>query len=137
MPVDVNYFAIIVAALVYFGGGALWYSPLFLGTPWMTAAGLNAEKLAAGKKGLWRSYLTAFIAALFISYGLARVEAYMQVSDFTGGLHTGFWSWFCFVVTTMAINYSFEIRSLKLYLINAGYHLYGFIVMAVILAVWR
>jgi len=137
MNVEINYLAVFVAAVVYFAGGALWYSPAFLGNPWMAAAGLDAEKMKGEKKGVWKSYLTAFIAALLISYGLARVEAYMQVSDFAGGLHTGFWSWLCYVVTTMAINYSFESRSLKLFFINTGYHLYGFLVMAVILAVWR
>jgi len=137
MHVEINYLAVVVAAMVYYGGGALWYSPVFLADPWVKAAGLDPEKLKAGKNNAWRSYLVALIAALFISYGLARVEAYMQVSDFAGGLHTGFWSWLCYVVTTMAMNYSFENRSWKLLVINAGYHLYGFIVMAVILAVWK
>ncbi len=137
MHVEINYLAVVVAAIIYYAGGALWYSSVFLGKPWMTAVGLDVDKITSEKKGVWKSYLTAFIAALFISYGLARVEAYMQVSDFAGGLHSGFWSWFCYVVTTMAMNYSFENRPLKLFLINAGYHLYGFIVMAVILAVWR
>jgi hypothetical protein len=137
MHVEINFPAVVTAALVYYMGGVLWYSPAVLGTPWMTAAGLNADTVKANKKGAWKSYLVAFIAAVLISYGLARVEAYMQVSDIAGGLHTGFWSWLCYVVTTMAVNYSFEGRSLKLWAINAGYHLYGFLAMAVILAVWR
>jgi Protein of unknown function (DUF1761) len=137
MHVEINYLAVLVAAMVYYAGGALWFSPGFLGKAWSTAAGLDSEKIKTGLKDVWKSHLIAILAALIISYGLARVEAYMQVSDFSGGLHTGFWSWFCYVITTMAINYSFEHRSWKLWLINAGYHLYGFIVMAVILAVWR
>jgi len=137
MHVDINLLAVLVAALVYYAGGALWFSPKFLGNAWMAAAGLDQERMAAAKKDAWKSYLIALIASLFISYGLARVEAYMQVSDFAGGLHTGFWSWLCYVVTTMAINHAFEKRSWKLFLINSGYHLYGFVVMAVILAVWR
>jgi hypothetical protein len=137
MHVEINYLAVVVAAIVYYAGGALWYSPLFLGNQWITAAGLDAVKMKEAKKGVWKSYLTTLIAALVISYGLARVEAYMNVGNFVGGLHTGFWSWLCYVVATMAINYTFENRSLKLFLINTGYHLYGFIVMAVIISVWR
>jgi hypothetical protein len=137
MHVEINYLAVMVAAFVYFASGALWYSPAFLGTQWMSAAGFDDEKIKAAKKGAWKSYIITLLAAVVISYGLARVEGYMQVDTFVGGMHTGFWSWFCYVVTTMIINNSFENRPLKLFLINSGYHLYGFIVMAVILAVWR
>lgn len=38
---DVNYLAVIVGALVYFGIGALWYSPALFATPWMAASGVQ------------------------------------------------------------------------------------------------
>jgi len=57
MNVEINYLAVFVAAIVYYAGGALWYSPALLGNPWMKAAGLDAEKLQAEKKGVRKSYL--------------------------------------------------------------------------------
>jgi hypothetical protein len=137
MAVDINYIAVIVAALVYYAGGALWYSPVLFGKPWMSAVGLTPEKIEERKKDAWKSYLTSLIAALFISYGIARVIGYMSVITVAGGIHTGFWSWFCFALTTAATNNAFADRPVKLLLIDTGYHLYGFLVMGIILAVWK
>jgi hypothetical protein len=137
MEGSVNLSAVLVAALAYYAGGALWYSPLLFGKPWMELVGMTNEKIAARKKDTWKSYLTSFICALVISYGLARVEMYLEVANFSGGLHTGFWSWLCFVVTTAATSSTFAGRPVKLLLIDSGYHLYGFLVMGVMLAVWK
>ena len=137
MGVDINMWAVLVAALVYYGSGALWYSNVLFGSSWLPLVGLSAEKIKAGKSMMWKAYLVSFIAALLISYGLARIEAYMNVITLDGGLHTGFWAWFCFVLTTMATNNTFASRPLKLLLIDSGYHLYGFLVIGCILAVWK
>ena len=137
MQVDINYLAVFVAAIVYYVGGALWYSPLLFGKTWMGLVGLTEEKIKEGKKEAWKSYLTAAISAILISYGIARIEAYLNVITVGAGLHAGFWTWICFVITTMATNNAFAGRSFKLLLIDGGYHLYGFVIMGVILAVWK
>ena len=137
MQVDLNYWAIIAGALVYYAGGALWYSPVLFGKAWMTANGLTEEKIKETQKNAWKSYLTALISALIISYGLARIEGYLNVTTLIGGLHTGFWAWLSFVLTTSATNNSFSGRPVKLLLIDNGYHLYGFLVIGIIVAVWR
>jgi len=137
MGIETNYLAVIVAAVIYYGGGALWYSPLLFGPRWMTLVGFTEDKIKDLKKDVWKSYLTSFLAALVISVGLARIEAYMNVITITGGLQTGFWAWFCFVISTMATNNTFAGRPAQLLLIDGFYHLYGFLVMGVILAVWK
>jgi len=51
----------------------------------------------------------------------------------TAGLMAGlFW-----VATAMGITYLFERKSLKLYLINAGYHVVTFTLMGLILGAWK
>ena len=137
MDGSVNLLAVIVAALAYYAGGALWYSPVLFGKPWMALVGLTEEKIVSAKKDAWKSYITSLAAALLISYGIARLEMYLNVLTFVGGLHVGFWSWLCFVLTTAATNGSFAGRPVKLLFIDSGYHLYGFLVIGVILAVWK
>ena len=137
MQVEINYLAVLVAASVYYVGGALWYSPILFGKSWMNLVGLTEEKLKEGQKNAWKSYLIAAISTILISYGIARIEGYLNVITIGGGLHTGFWTWICFVVTTMATNNSFAGRPFKLVIIDGGYHLYGFVVMGVVLAVWK
>jgi hypothetical protein len=134
---EINYLAVFVAALIYYAGGALWYSPVLFGKGWMGLVGLTEEKIKESQKEAWKSYLTALVAALVISYGIARIEGYMNVITFSGGLQTGFWAWLCFVITTMATNNTFAGRPVKLLMIDSGYHLYGFLVVGIILAVWK
>jgi len=137
MQVEINFLSVLVAAAVYYIGGAFWYSPVLFGKSWMGMVGLTEEKIKERKKEAWKSYLTAAVSAILISYGLARIEGYLNVITIEGGLHTGFWIWICFVITTIATNNSFAGRPFKLLLIDGGYHLYGFVVMGVILAVWK
>jgi hypothetical protein len=137
MEVNVNYLAVIVAAIIYYAGGAIWYSPMLFAKPWMAAVGLTEEKIKEGQKGAWKSYMTALVAALIISYGMARLVGYMNLETFMGGLQLGFWCWLCFVITTASTNNAFSGRPVKLLLIDSGYHLYGFLVIGVILVVWK
>ena len=40
-----NIWAILLASLIGFAVGALWYSPLLFATVWMREAGLDEEKI--------------------------------------------------------------------------------------------
>jgi len=133
---EINYLAVIVAAFVYFGLGAVWYSALF-GKQWTAAVELTEQKMEAAKKNMWIPFVTTFIGILIISYGLARLGGYMHLSSLTGYLQLSFWSWLCFVLTTMAINNTFAQRSVKLMWIDGGYHLIGFMLTGVLLGLWR
>jgi hypothetical protein len=134
--IDINYWTVLIAALLYYGSGALWYSQLMFGKQWMQLVGMTPEQMEQTKKNAWKAYLTALVAALLMSYGLARMVDYMQVTSFFGAVHLGFWSWVVFVITTMAINNAFSNRPVKLLVIDGGYHLYGLLLMAVLNAVW-
>lgn len=56
-----NWLAVIVAAVVYFILGALWYSPLLFAGPFLKYRGLSAEELDGGNSA---DYLLVFIGAL-------------------------------------------------------------------------
>jgi hypothetical protein len=137
MQMDINYWAVLAGALLYFAGGALWYSPVLFANSWMEAVGLTKESLEQAKKDAWKSYLISAVSVLLICYGMARLMGYMDAYTLMGGIQTGFWSWLIFVMTTSAINSSFAGRPLRLYLIDGFYHLYGFLVAGIILGVWR
>lgn len=134
--VDINYWAVLSAAALYYASGTLWYSPFMFGKQWMQLVGMTPEMIESNKKNAWKAYLTALIASLLMSYGVARLVDYMHVTSFSGGIQMGFWSWVVFVITTMAINNAFSTRPVKLLLIDGGYHLYGLLLMGVINTVW-
>jgi hypothetical protein len=52
---QLNFLAILVAAVAAFVLGALWYSPVLFAKQWMKAHGYTPDKLEAMKKGMVRA----------------------------------------------------------------------------------
>ena len=136
MKADINHWIVLLAAVVYFAGGTIWYSSMLFGKIWMLLEGLSGDQKEEKLQNKWKIYGSGFIAALIMSYILAYLIDYTHSDTFVKGIKTGFICWLGFVITTMVINSVFAGKSLKLLLINSGYHLYGLLVMGVILAVW-
>jgi Protein of unknown function (DUF1761) len=130
--VDLNYWAVVVAALVPIALGALWYSTLFRDA-WLAALGKRVEELG-GSAGF--GYFVAVVAAFVMSYTLARVVHWADADDFVSGALAGLLAWVGFVATTSAVNGIFAGRSRNLYLIDAGYHLVSLVLMGAILGAW-
>ena len=65
---DINFLAVLVAALVPMVIGFIWYNPKVLGNAWMQAAGLNEEKLKGANMAVifGVSFVLSFLLAFFI-----------------------------------------------------------------------
>ena len=127
MP-DVNWLAVLVAAVSAFVLGGIWYGPLFKKT-WCREAGVDIDAKGRHPAAVFGG---AFVLSLVAAWALAAV---IGRTDATLGfaLHVGFLTGLCFVATSFGINYLFAGRSLKLWLIDAGYHvlqftLYGLVI---------
>ena len=129
---SINYLAVIVAALSAFLTGGVWYSLLFA-KPWMKENGFDEAELSNGNMGkiFGGSFVLSFIISivLVLFLGPERNAAIGTLAGFMTGL---FW-----VATAMGITYLFERKSLKLFMINAGYHILTFTIMGFILGIWR
>lgn len=134
MPeVDINYWAVLVAAVASMAVGSIWYAPPVFGNKWMVMIGKTKEDL---KGGAMHAMLVAIASALVMSYVLAHMVDYTQATTWQEGMQTGFWLWLGFIATTTSINYAFQGRKLSLYLLDSANHLVTIMVMAMILAVW-
>ena len=134
--VDVNYLAVLVAAVVGFLIGAIWYSVLF-GKAWTRLSGFTqADMEKAKKKGMAKSYLAMFIATIVMAYVLAHVVAFAQAATFADALMAGFWTWLGFIATVLLGTVLWEGKPVKLYLINVSHYLVVLLVMASILVMW-
>jgi hypothetical protein len=129
---SINYLAVLVAALSAFVIGGLWYSVLFA-KAWMVENGFTDESLKNSNMAMIfggsfvLSFIISFILVLFL--GPER--------DAVFGATAGFMAGFFWVATAMGITYLFERKSLKLFFINAGYHIITFTVMGFILGIWK
>jgi hypothetical protein len=127
-----NYLAVLVAAVAVYILRTLWYSPAFLGKLWMAASGLTEEKTKEGNPGL--IFGASFVLELVAAFVLAMFIG--TEATFSLGLQTGFLAGLFWVSTALGVVYLFERRSLRLWLLNAGYLTLAFTVMGGILGVW-
>ena len=109
----INYWAVLVSAVLAMVVGSLWYGPLF-GKVYMKAKGMDTmspEDQAAMKKKMVWSYLGQFVASLVTFYVLAWfinvTETHFMATSYAagetyvglwGGVHVAFWVWLGFLV---------------------------------------
>ena len=131
----INYLAVIVAAVVHFIIGGLWYGFIFANTFVEIVGRAQLEQMVADSH--WSQYLVAFVSSLVLVYILAHFIQYTGSKTVAGGMQTAFWLWLGFVVTTQLSGVIFEQRKLGLYLLNIGYQLVACLICGVILAAWK
>lgn len=131
MP-EFNIWAVLVAAVSAFILGGLWYSPMLFGKPWQREAGVSEEQMKNANMGL--IFGLAFVLSLVASLVFALFLGPRPPVSL--GLGAGFAAGLCWVGASFGINYLFERKSLKLFLINAGYHTMQFTIIGLVLALW-
>ncbi len=132
MP-EINYFAVVAGALAAFVIGGLWYSPVLFGKAWQRETGLSDEQLARGN--MLRIFGIAFVLSLIAAFVFALFLGPRPSMPL--GLGAGFSAGLCWVASSFGINYLFARRSLKLFLIDGGYHTLQFTVIGLVLAIWH
>jgi hypothetical protein len=131
---EINYLAVMAAALSGFVVGALWYGPV-LGRQWMASAGVTAEDVR--DTNFPRIYGVTFLMSLVAAYVLAHVVDRFEATTLAGGAQAGFWLWLGFIFTVRVTEALFNRTSMRLVAIDTGYRLVWLVVMGIILAVWR
>ena len=130
MP-DINWLAVLAAAVSVFLLGGIWYGPLFKHA-WCREAGMDPNA-KPGHPG--RTFGIAFVAALVAAIAFAW---YLGPNPpLMTALHAGFAIGLAYVATSFGINYAFAQRSFKLWLIDGGYHTLQFTLYGLILGLWH
>ena len=134
----IKYPAVIVATLVHYILGGLWYSPLLFGNKFLQLVNWTPEHLREVESQSHAKELAlAFVMSLLLVYILAHFVNYTKATNAIGGIQTALWLWLGFVVTTQAPTVIFEGRSFGLFAINVAYQLVGCALAGAILAIWR
>ena len=134
----IKYPAVIVATLVHFILGGLWYSPLLFGNKFLQIIAWTPQQLEQMEaQSHAKELITAFVTSLVLVYILAHFVQYTKATNALAGIQTAFWLWLGFIATTNIATVLFEQRPLGLYLINVAYQLVACALAGVILAVWR
>ena len=160
---EINYLAILVAAIVPMVLGFIWYNPILFGNVWMREAGMTEEKMKSVNMAVifGISFLLSILLAFFTQFlaihqtgvisliggdpsaesVLPSFQAFMDDygSDFRtfkhGALH-GLLAGVFIVLPIMGTNGLFERKSWKYILINVGYWTVALTIMGAIVCGW-
>lgn len=135
---QVNLSAVLVAAVVAFIIGGLWYGPLF-GRKWLALTGMPPGTKPAGAR---RAMLVQFLMTVISAFVLALFVSATPGATVAASMTIAFWIWLGFIATTMTGEYLFVAAPDKqkpwaLYWFNVLYYLVTLVVMGIILVIWK
>ena len=106
----INYLAVLVATVAGFAFGAAYY--MTLSRPWLAAMGKTREELAAAGKRSPVPFIVSIVALLIMAWVLAGGIGHLGPGQVTlrNGVISALFMWLGFVITTLAVNYSFGQR---------------------------
>lgn len=159
---EVNFWAILVAALSSFLVGGIWYNPKVFGTIWMNETGMTEEKARQSSmiKVFGLTFVMAFLVAFmmqfltihqFGAFGMIGGDASKALPSYTafmadyenafrsfkhGALH-GFMAGLFLAVPIVSTNCLFEQKSFKYAAISSGYWIVVMTVMGSIICGWK
>lgn len=134
---NVNVWAVLAATASSFLLGGVWYSKALFGAVWHREAGMAGRSVPADAKGKHPAQVFAISIALAFVAALLFARMLPPNSDLLACARTGVKVGLGFVAASFGINYAFASRSLKLWLVDAGYHTVQFALYGVILGAWR
>ncbi len=141
MELKINFWAILVAVVVNFILGFIWYTPLF-GKAWGKEMGFDPD-MKPDKSVMLKGMLFMLIGNLLFAGVLAHniaawqfVPGVREMGPLSNTLTAAFFTWLGFYLPGELGATVWEQHSWKLFGINTGYHLASLLVVAFILTYW-
>ena len=128
-----HYVGIPLAALAMFCLGAVWFSPVLFLKAWMREASIDPNQKPDGRQ-MARTFGITFVLLLVAA---AALDCFIINWSAGEGFWHGLWVGLIggvLVAAATGINFLFEQRSFRHFLINAGYDVVGFCLMGMILS---
>ena len=141
MEIKVNALAILVAVVVNFILGFIWYTPLF-GKIWGKEMGYDPN-MKPDKSVMMKGMSFMIIGNLLFAWVLAHniaawlfVPGIKEMGPFSNSLTSAIFTWLGFYLPGQLGATVWEKHSWKLFGINTGYNLVSLLVVAFILTYW-
>ncbi|GAB4132001.1 MAG: hypothetical protein Fur0041_02930 [Bacteroidia bacterium] len=130
-----NWLAIAVAAVTYFMLGAIWYSPILFSKIWAEGHGIVVDE--SEKKRMPLIFGTTLIIALVMSASIALLTFGLESTRCVSGIKVGLLCGVGLAIGPMGMNFLYHRKTLKLFLIDAGYHIIGCVLAGIIVSIWH
>lgn len=122
-----------IAGVIGYAVGAVWYG--VLGSRWLAALGLTKSDIqdASGRPKSYAPFIVALVADYVMAFVLYGIMGHVGEITLRNGLISAAFVWAGFVITTLAVNNSFAMRSRALIWIDGGHWLLVLLVMGTVL----
>lgn len=130
---SLNWLAVIVATVVYFALGALWYSNLLFAKTWMKLRNVTEEDIEEPNPVI---FLYSFILQFIAVASLALFMEAMGIGSAGNGALIGFGAGAGFVFTLAGTTGIFSEVPMKLHFLDNGYHVVGLVLAGLVLGLW-
>jgi hypothetical protein len=129
---EINVLAVLLAVLLRQIIGYLWYAPFLFGKTWAKDSGVDLTKMdpKAQKKAILVATLLSIVMAVILHYFL---DITRSVTPFKG-MYIAYWLWMGFTATTALTNYTYQMKPMRLFLVETGYNLITMLLMGGLIA---
>ncbi|WP_235297760.1 DUF1761 domain-containing protein [Portibacter marinus] len=133
---EINYLAVIAGGIAAWAIGSLWYSPILFGKAWQKEVGMTDEDIQGSNMAL--IFGTSLVLMIIMAFGIAPIVAsHGEDMPWHHGMFHGLMVGIFFIATSIGINYLYQRKSIKLFLIDAVYQVLIVVVAGLILGLWR
>jgi hypothetical protein len=127
----VNWMAVLIAGIVHFTIGMIWYSPLMFAKMWMELTGVSEMKPSL------QDMIMTVLSSLITAFVLGNIIILSGAKTIVDGAVVGIMVEIGFIATLLLGDMIFEKKPFKLFLLRNGYNLIALSVIGALLAVWR
>ncbi len=142
MDFSINTTAVLVATVITFINGFVWYTVLFA-KPWMKEMRYDANVRPNRQtmlKGISLMLVSSFLFVWVLAWAMAGwqfIPNAREMGPAVNGINSAVFLWLGFFVPVHLGRIVWEKSSWKLFTINAGHHLVSLLFAAMIIAYWR
>ncbi len=129
----INWLSVIVATLIYFFLGALWYSPVMFAKKWMELRNISEGDIDGPNPVIFvYSFILQFIAVA----SLALFITAMGINSALNGAIIGFGAGAGILFALAGTTGIFTELKMQLHFLDSGYHVVGLTIAGIILGWW-
>ncbi len=128
---------VLVAAVVAWLIGALWYSPVMFAKAWVAAHGYTPEQIAAMRVMQAKVIGATFVAMVLMAAVLQIFLNHLGATSLRTGAAWAFHAWLGFALPLGFIAHLYSHKKIAAWLIDLGYQLVYIVVMGAILGAWH
>lgn len=135
MNVEVNWLAVVLAALSTMVVGFIWYAKGVFGDLWIKLAKIDEKKMAAQNTAtpIVVTLLVSFLSAYVLAHVAYLSNQFFHNSFLWDAMATAFWVWAGFTAARFITHDAFEGRPVKLTILNISHEFVTFMVMGIVI----